>query len=135
MNEKSNIGTNNNYSGSTGSTYPNPPTPSAPPSYEESVGYPDLTHLIPGSTRSQNVSPAPNENPSGSNDYGNRATSTNVPTYTDRNDHWGVIGYYQPVQTQDAIALSEPYIVLTLPEDVIPRLKPQQKPNLPYLQW
>ena len=52
-----------------------------------------------------------------------------------RSDHWGVIGYYQPVQSLDAMTSADPYIVLNLPEDVLPKVAPQKTLNLPFLQW
>ena len=103
--------------------------PSAPPSYEEAVGYTYLGQLPPqshdasaGRARSRSSSPF--------EVVDNQQVNQNV-----RTDHFGVIGYFQPPQPKGVCNTSDPYVVLTFPYDLIPKMLPKQKLNLQFLNW
>ena len=99
----------------------------------KSKGYPNLQNLMPRTSRSRSASPYEMMDTPGEPRTQSRTISSG--TQSVRSDHWGVIGYYQPVQTLDAITSADPYIVLNLPEDVLPKVAPQKTLNLPFLQW
>jgi len=122
--------------------YEPPPTPSAPPSYEDAIGgYPDLSNYITPHLRHANDASLRSGSPfefMGADSVptqGNLTSANPIPQQSVRSDHWGVIGYFQPVQPQDAMTSSDPYVVLSLPEDVLPKVTPQHKLQLPFLQY
>ena len=105
--------------------------PSAPPSYEESMMYPDVSNLLPP------FNPVPSSGSRSAFPFelmGGTPANTSSQVPPGPHIHWGVVGFYQPVQPQDAIQTSDPYIVLLFPEDVIPKVTPNQKLSLPFLQ-